>query len=102
MPPSASSLTFEKTGSDMPYPARRSSPFTLNGLIRSGDSKQASVRSVSGATQLEERLVEDLVLNGVVLSNVDQIADFIRAKYSGLRVSRYLANFERVKGGIVL
>ena len=103
--PATGNIIFEKSGGELPYPAPRTAPVTLNGLIRSGDRSREAVAAVAGATQLSAQLVGDLVQRGTVLNNVEEIVTFIRSKsaeYGEIRVARYLAAFERHKGSIVL
>lgn len=103
--PSSGKINFEKGGADLPYPTIPSSALTLNSIIAAGDSSRDSVRAVARSTQLEERLVGDLVVSGIKLTSVDDIRTFINSKlsdYGKQRVSNYLANFERVKNSIVL
>jgi len=103
--PPRGTITFEKSGSDLPYPALRTAPMTLNELIASGNQTRSAVAPVAGATQLPAGVVEDLVKRGTKLKNVDEIADFIRSKrgvYTDLQITRYLAGFERTKHLIVL
>jgi hypothetical protein len=103
--PASGNILFEKSGGELPYPAPRTAPVTLNGLIRSGDQSRDAVRAVAAATQLPAGLVLDLVQHGRVLNNVDEIATFIRSKvgdYGESRVARYLATFQRFRGSIVL
>ena len=105
--PSSFPYVFEKSGADLPYPARRTSVLTLNGIISAKDSSRDSVRSVAAATQLSETLVEDLVRlrNGVPLGNVGDIETFIKSRssdYGAVRTSRYLVAFQRIRAGITL
>lgn len=103
--PTSGTITFEKSGGDLPYPALRTAPVSLNGLIRSGELSRDAVAAVAGATQLPAQLVADLVSRGVPLGSVEDIASFIKSRtheYGELRATRYLAHFERVRGSIVL
>ncbi|MDT5156609.1 MAG: hypothetical protein QOH51_966 [Acidobacteriota bacterium] len=95
-------LQFEKSGDELPYPARSTSTLTLNGLIKSGDETRESVRDVAGATQLPARLVRDLVADGKVLEHPREIVKFISENYDKKRAARYLANFQKFGGSIQL
>ncbi len=107
-PPASLPFVFEKSGADLPYPSRAAgtpTTLTLNGIIRAGDDSKDSVSAVARTTYLEARLIEDLVARGTVLASVADIKAFIeskRADYGDLRTNRYLSNFDRVKGGIIL
>jgi hypothetical protein len=105
VPPASASKSFVRAGADLPYPAVPGGGLTLNQLIAIGDPTRREIIEVARSSQLERRLVTDLVARGTALVSVNDIPVFIRGKradYGDQRVANYLANFERVKTGIRL
>jgi hypothetical protein len=105
--PAAGTIRFEKGSDAMVYPSAEPPQVaegepTLNGLITKGKATQDETRKVARATQVPHTVVEALIAkrNGQILSDVEEIGDFIRAnvaEFGELSAKRYLARFEKVK-----
>jgi hypothetical protein len=76
--PSAGSETFEKSGTDLPYPGAAVTAITLNALIASGETTRDAVAPVAKRVKLPARLVRALVTRGTRVSNAAEIGDYIK------------------------